>query len=87
MTQWIRGQQGLVDELTRQRARLQTRLNLVIVKAKRADLQSQIWQLNDTIAWLSSDAVQILTVAEYDANMAKLDALQIVTADPAGRTA
>ena len=99
--QWIRGKQGLVDELTQQRAQLQNRIKnadlataqrgstsyVRLPKLARAKLEAEIGQLNVLIGWLSYEGVQILSEAEYDARIAALGAKQIVTADPAGRTA
>jgi hypothetical protein len=88
--QWIRGKQGLVDELSQQRAQLQNRIKNADVaeqergstsyvrlsKIARARLEAEIGQLNTLISWLSYDGVQLLTEAEYDARMAGLEALR-----------
>jgi hypothetical protein len=80
--QWIRGQQGLVEELTSQRGRLQQRLdradsaNAHMTQVMRAKLEGEIGQLNALIGWLSAEGVQILTEADYDAKLAGLENLR-----------
>ncbi len=88
--QWIRGKQGLVDELSQQRAQLQNRIKnadnataqrghgsyVRLTKDARTRLEGEIGQLNTIIGWLSYEGVQILTEDEYDARIAGLEALR-----------
>ena len=87
--QWIRGKQGLVEELTSQRGRLENRLrqadttplpgrgrHVRLSKIARAKLEGEIGQLNALIGWLSADGVLILTEAEYDTKLAALENLR-----------